>query len=641
MNYPMGKTLIDERYELRDLVGSGGMAYVYLAHDNVLDRDVALKLLKTRYAENEELVERFRREARRAASLSHPHIVPVFDGGETGDGTYYITMEYLPGGTLKDRIASEGALPPRIAVEVALQVAEALQCAHERGVIHRDIKPRNILITGAGHAKVADFGIARAVEETTISDLGDILGSAKYMSPEQAAGERVGPASDLYSLGVVLYEMLTGRVPFEVESPADVSARHASGPPPHPREVNPEVPEGVDALVMRLLATDPEDRHASAERLVKELRRVRDNLSPAASPGDDATTAALGTQAAPTLPAPAPGGTGPRRRRWGLILAAFALLALLIAAGGAIGWTLLRDPGAASIPEILRGTPEEPPGGAGQEPAGPEKVEVPDVVGLGEQEARERLADAGFEVAVRRQESSEEDAGKVLEQSVPGGQEAEEGSEIVLRVGDAPQVAEVPDLVGLGYSEAENKVEEAGLLLGGVEEATSKTVPAGVIMKQNPPPGTKLDLDSYVYLTTSVGPPAAAGGGQGSGATGSQQNPSGEASSEEAAVAGAVRAHYEAIGRGDFEEAYSYFGPTMRSQYSEASWISAEQSYEIQSSTIHSLTVDEVSGTMATATVDVSFVDNTGTPRFVIVWSLVKEGGAWKLDSQLSAQRVA
>src|SRR3712207_6027001 len=189
----MGKNLIDERYEIQDLLGSGGMAHVYLAHDEVLDRDVALKLLKAHYAENEELVERFRREARSAASLSHPHIVPVFDWGQTGDGTYYIAMEYLPGGTLKDRITSEGTLSPQAAAEVALQIAEALEAAHERGVIHRDIKPRNILITDSGHAKVADFGIARAAEATTVSDLGDILGSVRYMSPEQAAGERVGP----------------------------------------------------------------------------------------------------------------------------------------------------------------------------------------------------------------------------------------------------------------------------------------------------------------------------------------------------------------------------------------------------------------------------------------------------------------
>ena len=184
----MGKTLINERYELRGQIGSGGMAHVYLAHDAVLDRDVALKLLKARYAENAELVERFRREARSAASLSHPHIVPVFDGGETGDGTYYIAMEYLPGGTLRERIASGRKLPPRAVVEVALEIAEALQSAHTRGVIHRDIKPRNLLVTDSGHVKVTDFGIARAADATTASDLESILGSAKYMSSEQAAG---------------------------------------------------------------------------------------------------------------------------------------------------------------------------------------------------------------------------------------------------------------------------------------------------------------------------------------------------------------------------------------------------------------------------------------------------------------------
>jgi serine/threonine-protein kinase len=620
----MGKTLIDERYKLRALLGSGGMAEVYLAHDEVLDRDVALKLLKDQYAGNEEFVERFKREARNAASLSHPHIVLIFDWGESEDGTYYLTMEYLLSGTLKDHILQRGALPPQAVVEVVLQIAKALRAAHERGVIHRDIKPRNILITDSGHVKVADFGIARAAEATTISNLGDILGSVKYMSPEQAAGERVGPASDLYSLGVVLYEMLTGRVPFEVETPADVPVKHAGGPPPHPREVNPKVPGGLDALVMRLLATDPDDRYRSAGHLTEDLRRVRDGLSPVVSSGDDVTTAAPVTPAASTLSAPAPGDTGQRSRGKRLpILAVFALLALLAllsAVGSAVGWNSLRDSGAASVPEILRGAPGGPSVGAGKKLSRPEEVKVPGVEGATGQEARERLAEAGFETEVRPRKSPEEDAGRVLEQSVPGGKEAEEeDSKIPLTVGETPEVARVPDLVGLSYTGAENKLEEAGLLLGGVKEVPSETVPAGVIMKHAPAPGTTLDPNSYVYLTTSVGPPDAAnaGGRQEGGVTGSQPAPSGEeAPSEESAVAAAIQGH------------------------DEASWIAGEQSYDIQSSTIHSLQVDEVLGTTATATVDVSFVDNTGTPHFVIVWSLLKEGGQWKLDEQISAQRV-
>jgi serine/threonine protein kinase len=552
-------------------------------------------------------------------------------------------MEYLLGGTLKDRIMSKGALPARTAAAVALQIAQALRAAHDHGIIHRDIKPRNVLITGSGHVKVADFGIARAAEATTISDLGDILGSVKYMSPEQAVGEPVGPASDLYSLGVVLYEMLTARVPFEVETPADVPVKHAAGElPPHPREINPEVPEGMDSLVMKLLARDPADRYGSAGELIEDLRRIRDGLSPVVSSGDDATTVALESPAASALAAPAPGVTEPRRRKWSLIVAAFALLALLSAVGGALGWNPLRDLGAASIPEILTIAPEGLSVGTVTKPSRPEEVTVPGVESSTRQEERERLAEAGFEAEVQPRNSPEEDVSRVLEQSVQDGKEAEEGSKGFLTVGESPEVAQVPNLVGISYPEAENKLEEAGFLLGGVEEAPSETMPAGIIIKQDPPPGTELDTGTYVYLTTSVGPPegGGAGGRQASGVTGSQHHLASEALSEEDEVAGAVRGHYEAIGAGNFEEAYSYFGPTFRNQHDESSWISGEQSYEIQSSTIHSLQVDEVLDITATATVDVSFVDNTGTPRFVIVWGLVKEGGAWKLDQQFLAQRV-
>jgi hypothetical protein len=505
----VGRTLVDDRYELRALAGSGGMADVFLAYDRVLGRVVALKLLKDRYAQDEDFVERFRREARSAAALSSPFIVPVFDRGETEDGAYYIAMEYLPGGTLEDRIARAGRLSPREAVEVAVQVAEALQAAHERGVVHRDVKPGNVLLTRSGHAKVADFGIARAAEATTISEPGDILGSARYMSPEQAAGGRVGPTSDLYSLGVVLYEMLTGNVPFAVATPADVPAEHAKGPPRRPSEANPGVPEALDALVVRLLSASPKDRHESSTELLGELGRIRKGLPPAAPSPNEATTAALGSPMAPasgpSAPAPlAPAGPDGARSRgsWWIIAAFVAMIAVL----GVGGWGLLRDTGGADIPGPAGDPTAEPPEGAERARSGPKEAEVPAVEGLAAQEARERLAEAGFDVGVRHREGPEEGNGRVLEQSVAAGKEADEGSKILLTVGEGPGVVEAPNLVGLTYPQAEIELEQAGLLLGGVSEAPSETVPAGVIVAQDPAAGTTLDPDSYVRLTTSVGP---------------------------------------------------------------------------------------------------------------------------------------
>jgi eukaryotic-like serine/threonine-protein kinase len=608
----MGRNFIDQRYELRTLVGSGGMADVYLAGDEVLGREVALKLLKDRYAENEEFVERFRREAKSAAALSNPYIVPIFDRGETDDGTYYITMEYLPGGTLRERITTTGALRPQAAAEVALQVAKALQTAHVRGVVHRDIKPRNILLADSDHVKVADFGIARAADATTISQTGDILGSAKYMSPEQAEGDEVGPASDLYSLGVVLYEMLTGRVPFEVETPADVPIRHALAPPRRPKDVNPEIPEELDAITMKLLATSPEDRCVSADHLIQELQQVRASIPSAPRSSTNGTTAetVLGVPKAST-----PSPTKPvvsRRRR---VLPALTFLAVLLTLLAAVGWGLWQDSGRSSILRVLT---EHLPTEA------PETVRIPTVKGMTERAARQRLTEAGFEVGVHRRGSSEEDTGMVIGQSVPGGKEAKRGSKVLLTVGEGQQVTKVPDLTGLPYSKAEKRLEEAGYLLGGVEQATSQTVPAGVVMKQDPPPGTPLAPASYVYLTDSVGPPAeGTDETQSVSSTASAQSvPSGGVSGEAAAAAGAARGHYEAIGAGNFEEAYSYFGPTMRSDTNEANWIAGEESSQIQSITINSLEVNEVSGCTATATVDFSSINQAETARFHVVWML-------------------
>lgn len=278
----VNRTEIDGRYTVERPLGSGGMAEVFLAHDAVLERDVALKILRSQYRGDEEFYERFGREARSAASLSHPNIVQVYDRGETPDGTCYIAMEYVSGGTLKERLDERGPMEPGRALAVTAQVAEALWAAHERGMVHRDIKPQNILVTDMGHLKVTDFGIARAASAATISATNAVFGTAGYLSPEQALGEPATPRSDLYSLGIVLYEMLTGVVPYRADNPVAVCMKHVTEPLTPPRRLDPTIPEAVDALVVKMLAKDPADRPASASELLDDIETVRKGAPPTA-----------------------------------------------------------------------------------------------------------------------------------------------------------------------------------------------------------------------------------------------------------------------------------------------------------------------------------------------------------------------
>ena len=342
--------IIDHRYTTLRLLGSGGMGEVYLARDKILGREVAIKVLRKRYAEDEEFVARFRREARSAAALPHPNVISVHDLGRSGDGDHYIAMEYVPGGTLKQRLLQGGALRPAAAAALALQIADALDAAHARGIIHRDVKPQNVLLTAGGNAKLADFGIAAAASPVVGSRTTPVIGTPSYMSPEQVSGEPVGPASDLYSLGVVLYEMLTGEVPCGAGNPAAGVAKQTNETPRSPKRLDPRIPEEVDSLVAKLLARRPADRYADAAELARDLRRLGDGFPPVATTpdagpsGERKAAGSVGERGLARILR----GAGNGKKRLGmpilgapLAVALFAATFLFVAAG----WAVSRDSG--------------------------------------------------------------------------------------------------------------------------------------------------------------------------------------------------------------------------------------------------------------------------------------------------------
>jgi eukaryotic-like serine/threonine-protein kinase len=445
----MQRAFVDGRDVVERLLGSGGMAQVYLTHDEVLHRHVALKILREQYAEDEEFIRRFRCEARSAASLSHPNIVSIYDQVRSEDGEYYIAMEYVPGGTLKERSLREGVLESA-AVRITLQIAEALSEAHEQGVIHRDIKPQNVLLTHKGAVKVTDFGIARAASSASTSSAatgtGVVLGTAAYMSPEQARGEPVGPQSDLYSLGIVLYEMLTGTLPYEAESPITQAMMHISEPPRSPRQVNGKVSEPLEALTLRLRAKEPEERYPSAAALANDLERVRSGLPPA---GVEAKTTA---QIAAPLPAPH---------------------------------------AAASEGRTTKSTLHRP-------------VTAP--VGMPGRDARVRkglrnaLAALLFGLVLLGPLALALGLFEGFGATRSGGDEDPSSTE------DAANLVQVPSLYWA--TTAQDDLAAVGLKLGRQDESTSETVPIGVVSEQDPQEGTEVEEGSAVDVVISTGSPA-------------------------------------------------------------------------------------------------------------------------------------
>ena len=499
-------TVVDGRYRVLHKIGSGGMADVYCAEDTHLGRRIALKLLHRRFAQDGEFVERFRREASSAAGLQHPNVVGVYDRGEFDD-TYYIAMEFCEGRSLKDVIRSEAPLDVRRAIAITRQILLAARFAHRRNVIHRDLKPHNVILDGEDGVKVTDFGIARA-GASDITQAGAIMGTAQYLSPEQAQGKPVNESSDVYSIGVVLFELLTGKAPFEGESAVAIALMHVNQPAPSPQDLVPTIPSELNAVVLKALAKDSDDRYPDAESFLRDLDAVEARLD--RGPADAESTAVFAPVAAmappvnaPPPPSPVPtavvappaaidgpGSPGggvidvpppppgappeqPRRRnRW-----IWALLALAVVGVAVFAFLALRSP---------------------------KQVAVPVVVGQTLDSARAKLDQAGLQVDIRRR-ADRAPRDIVFDQAPNAGSKVDDGSNVAVFVSNGPGTVKVPDVLGLTEADAKRRVQNGGMKPK-VQRESSPKIPAGIVIRTDPSAGRPVDRQSEVTLFVSTGP---------------------------------------------------------------------------------------------------------------------------------------
>jgi eukaryotic-like serine/threonine-protein kinase len=482
-----GNTLVDGRYRILRRIGSGGMADVYCAEDSHLGRQVAIKVLHRRFAQDQEFVERFRREAKAAAGLNHPNVVGVFDRGEH-EGTYYIAMEFLTGKTLKDIVTAEAPLPQERVIDIGTQILQAAGFAHRHGVIHRDFKPHNVIVDEHGHAKVTDFGIARA-GASEMTETGSIMGTAQYLSPEQAQGHAVTATSDIYSIGVMLYEMLAGRLPFEGDSAVAVALKHLSEPPAPVSQWRPDVHPALEAVVMAALAKDPTQRWQAAEDLAAALEAARVQIeaghnggqdtaafAPIAMPADEATAATQVAGAHAPVIAPVAEPHAERERRWPWFTIGILTLALL----GFLAYLVLSGTLAA------------------------EKEEVPRVTGRQLVQARALMERAGFEVQTERVRSSQP-FDQVVDQDPNPGEEADRGSTVTLEVSDGPGSVLVPPVANLRQGQAIRELEDAGLEVT-VDSEFSDRVKEDFAIRTVPREGSEVTKGTRVRLLVSDGP---------------------------------------------------------------------------------------------------------------------------------------
>jgi beta-lactam-binding protein with PASTA domain/predicted Ser/Thr protein kinase len=555
--------LLGERYELGDVLGRGGMAEVHIGRDARLGRTVALKTLRSDLALDSTFQARFRREAQSAASLNHPSIVSVYDTGEdmiNGVLLPYIVMEYVDGSTLRELLQSGRRLLPERALEITAGVLHALEYSHRAGIIHRDIKPGNVMLTRAGTVKVMDFGIARAIADAsaTMTATAAVIGTAQYLSPEQAKGEKVDARSDLYSTGCLLYELLTGRPPFTGDSPVSVAYQHVRENPVPPSRLDPEITPALDAIVLKALAKHADNRYQSADEMREDLERALDGRPVIAPPvlADAATQRLAGVApvGATSVVAPVPAAEEREKRRGpGYVLLALAVIAVVIG-GVFLARGLFDQARQVSVPTVTglnipaaeaklkaAGLTLNPPQqefsdtvDAGliisQDPAegvriaqgeavnvvvskGEEQVSVPSVVGDTEGGARQKLENAGLVVGDITERSSDQPKGEVLDSNPPAGTRVDPGSEVKLVVSSGVQQTEVPGVVGRGEDEAKAILESAGFKVK-VTKRTDETAAPGTVLEQFPAEGEQRPEGSEVVIVVAEG-------GQQPGATGS------------------------------------------------------------------------------------------------------------------------
>ena len=478
---------LDKRYTILEHIGGGGMADVYRAHDKLLDRSVAVKVLRSQFANDEQFVARFRREAQAAARLSHHNIVNMYDVGQDED-VHYIVMEYISGETLKERILRE-PLPIENAVRIAADIAEALEHAHQNNLVHCDIKPHNILMTRAGRIKVTDFGIARAVSSATMHHTGTIIGSVHYFSPEQAKGSVVGAKSDIYSLGVVLYEMLTGVLPFNGETPISIALKHLQEEPRPIREIKPDIPPLLEAIVLKAMAKDVDHRFNDISEMIADLKSVQnylreDNTHQLARsdfptqilPRIDEGIVTASAKAAVSETGTSQLGKGSRPKGWIWGLLGLLLVGFIIGAFFSFGKFWSNN-----------------------------EVTVSNVVGKQVEVARSILADQNLRVSESEIFSDKVPVGHIVSQYPESGSVVKEQRTIVLVVSKGGEVAVVPDLKGLNRRDAELKIKNAGLLVGRVDEQFSADIPADTIIAQQPRPPVQVNKNTSVDLVISKG----------------------------------------------------------------------------------------------------------------------------------------